>query len=87
LSSDSIRWINVGLACKFSGAHVKGTYPITPVLTTTGLNTVTAATSFHFEPLDPGDYEVTVTATLDDGQTAVMMFTVHVAMYESTITH
>jgi hypothetical protein len=64
-----------------------GTYPITPVLTTTGLNTGTATTSFHFDPLDPGDYEVTVTATQDDGQTTSKVFTVHVALYETTITH
>lgn len=87
LSSASISWINGELACKHPGAHVLGTYPFTPVLTTTGLNTSTAVTSFHFEPLDPGDYEVTVTATQDDGQTAVKVFTVHVALYESTITH
>lgn len=87
LSSASITWINGELARKYPGAHVKGTYPITPVLTTIGLNTATAVTSFHFEPLDPGDYEVTVTATQDDGQTAVKVFTVHVALYESTITH
>lgn len=87
LSSASITWINGELARKYPGAHVKGTYPITPVLTTTGLNTATAVTSFHFEPLDPGDYEVTVTATQDDGQTVVKVFTVHVALYESTITH
>lgn len=87
LSSASVSWINGELARKYPGARVKGTYPITPVLTTAGLNTATAVTSFHFEPLDPGDYEVTVTATQDDGQTAVKVFTVHVALYESTITH
>lgn len=87
LSSASASWINGELARKYPGARVKGTYPITPVLTTTGLNTATAVTSFHFEPLDPGDYEVTITATQDDGQTAVKVFTVHVALYESTITH
>jgi len=87
LSSASISWINGELACKYPGTHVKGTYPITPVLTTTGLNTATAVTSFHVEPLNPGDYEVTVTATQNDGQTAVKVFTIHVALYESTITH
>ena len=87
LSSATIRWINGELARKYPGAHVLGTYPITPVLTTTGLNTATATTSFHFDPLDPGDYEVTVTATQDDGQTTSKVFTVHVALYETTITH
>jgi len=87
LSGASISWINGELARKYPGAQVKDTYPLTPLLTTTGLNTATAVTSFHFDPLDPGDYEITITATQDDGQTAVKVFTVHVALYESTITH
>jgi hypothetical protein len=62
------------------------TYPISPVLTITGLNTSTATVTFHFDPKDPGDYEVTVTATQDDSQIAVKVFQVHVALYESTIT-
>lgn len=87
LSNESISWINGELARKYPGAHVKGTYPITPVVTINGLGTVTATASFHFDPFDPGDYLVTVTATQDDGQTEVKVFRVHVALYESTITH
>ena len=87
LSSASESWITGELARKYPGAHVLGTYPISPVLTTTGLNTATATTSFRFEALDPGDYEITVTATQDDGQKGTKVFTVHVALYESTITH
>jgi hypothetical protein len=87
LSSESINWINGELARKYPGAKVLDTYPLSPVLTTTGLNTPTATASFHFDPNDPGDYEVTVTATQDDGQVAVKVFKVHVALYESTIKH
>jgi hypothetical protein len=87
LSSESITWINGELARRYPGAHVKGVYPILPVLTTSGLNTANATTSFHFDPLDPGDYLVTITATQDDGQIGVKTFRVHVALYESTITH
>ena len=87
LSSASIGWINGELARKYPGAHVLDTYPISPVLTTTGLNTPNATASFHFDPNDPGDYEITVTVTQDDGQEAVKVFQVHVALYESTITH
>ena len=87
LSSKSIGWINGELARKYPGAHVLDSYPISPVLTTTGLNTPTATASFHFDPKDPGDYEVTVTARQDDGQEAIKVFQVHVALYESTITH
>ena len=87
LSGESIGWINGELARKYPGARVKDTYPISPALTTTGLNTSSATASFHFEPLDPGDYEVTITATQDDGQTTVKVLPLHVALYESTITH
>jgi hypothetical protein len=87
LSSASISWVNGELARKSPGAYVKGTYLITLVLTTTCLSTATAVTSFHFESLNPGDYEVTVTPTQDDGQTAFKVFTVHVTLYESAIAH
>lgn len=86
LSKDSVSWIKGELARKYPGAKVLGTYPFTPDLTITGLNSSTARASFHFDPLDPGDYEVTVTAVQDDGQTVVRVFKVHVALYESTIT-
>ena len=87
LSRESISWIKGELARKYPGAHVLDTYPISPVLTMTGLNTPTATASFHFDPKDPGEYEVTVTAKQDDGQLATKVFQVHVALYESTITH
>ena len=87
LSEASISWINSELARKYPGAHMLDTYPISPVLTATGLNTPTATASFHFDPKDPGDYEVKVTATQDDNQVAEKVFQVHVALYESSITH
>jgi hypothetical protein len=87
LSDESISWINGELARRYPGAHVLDSYPISPLLTTTGLNTSSATASFHFDPKDPGDYEVAVTATQDDGQTTVKIFQVHVALYETTITH
>jgi hypothetical protein len=87
LNRESISWINGELARKYPGAHVLDTYPISPVLTTTGLNTPTATASFHFDPRDPGDYEVSVTATQDDGQVTARVFQLHVALFESTIRH
>ena len=87
LNQASISWINGELARKYPGAHVLDTYPISPVLSTNGLNTPNATVSFHFDPKDPGDYDVTVTATQDDGQVNVKVFQVHVALYESTIRH
>ncbi|MFZ2096699.1 MAG: hypothetical protein WAV05_08690 [Anaerolineales bacterium] len=87
LSNDSLSWIRWELARRYPGARVLDTYPLSPVLVTRGLHTPTAITSFHFDPLDPGDYEITVTATQDDGQVALKVYSVHVALYESTITH
>jgi hypothetical protein len=87
LSSESIRWINDELRRKYPGAHVLDTYPISPELSTTGLFTPSATASFHFGPQDPGDYQITVTATQDDGQEAEKVFQVHVALYESSIMH
>lgn len=87
LSGESISWIKGELSRKYPGAHVLDTYPISPVLTTTGLNTPNATAYFHFDPKDPGDYEVTVVAKQDDGQIARKVFRVHVALYESTIRH
>jgi hypothetical protein len=86
LSADSVAWIQGELARKYPGARVKGAYPLTPEVSTSGLDTAEAVASFHFNPLDPGDYVVTVMATQDDGQTATQTFTVHVGLYESTIT-
>jgi hypothetical protein len=87
LSDGSISWINGELARKYPGAHVLDTYPISPMLTTTGLNTPTATVSFHIDPRDPGDYEINVTAIQDDGQVTDRVFQLHVALYESTIWH
>jgi hypothetical protein len=87
LSSESISWIQGELARKYPGAHVLDAYPLLPEPSTIGLHTPNAITSFHFNPLDPGDYIITFTATQDDGQEVSKAFTVHVALYESAITH
>jgi hypothetical protein len=87
LNSESIHWINGELARMYPGAHVLDTYPISPMLITQGLDTPTATASFHFDPQDPGDYEITVTARQDDGKVVEKVFQVHVALYESTIRH
>ncbi len=87
LSDDSILRIQGELAFRYPGARVLGTYPFAPELDTVGMHTPDATATFHFDPLDPGDYEITVTATQDDGQEASRAFRLHVALYESAITH
>jgi hypothetical protein len=86
LSEESMRWIRGELARRYPGARVLGSYPIVPVPEISGLNTSQAVASFLFDPLDPGDYEINVTATQDDGQIVSKDFTIHVALYESTLT-
>jgi hypothetical protein len=87
LTESSVNWIRGELARRYPGARVLGAYPLTPELTTRGLKTPQVVTSFRFDPLDPGDYEISVTARQDDGQVVDKAFTVHVALYESTIIH
>jgi hypothetical protein len=87
LTQDSIRWIQGELARKYPGARVRGTYPLSPPLVTSGLHASQVSTSFHMDPLDPGDYEINITATQDDGQVVAQAFTIHVALYESTLIH
>jgi len=86
LSDDTIAWINGPLALRYPGAQIKGSYPIQPTLTTTGLNTTTATTSFHFDPLDPGTYNITITATQGDGQSSSAVLAVPAFLLDSTIT-
>ncbi len=86
LSDESTAWISGPLALRYPGARVKGTYPILPTLTTTGLNTTDASVSFHFDPLDPGTYKVTISATQGDGQTNSAVLDVPAYLLDATIT-
>jgi hypothetical protein len=86
LSDDTVAWINNTLAVRYPGAQIKGSYPLLPTLTTTGLNTTTATTGFHFDPLDPGTYSVSVTATQGDGQSTTAVLSIPAFLLDSTIT-
>jgi hypothetical protein len=86
LSPASASWIHGYLASRYPGAKVLGSYPLTPAATTSSLPAVTATLDFHFDPLDPGFYNVVVTATQSDGQTTTSTLSVPVHLLDSTIT-
>jgi hypothetical protein len=85
LNKASIDQITTTLARRYPGARVLGTYPIIPGLEINGLDTAYASAVFHFIPLDPGTYDVRVTAIQDDGQVATRTYSLPVTLYESTI--
>ena len=51
-----------------------------------GLNTSAAAASIHFDPLDPGFYDISVTAVQSDGQVTTSVLSVPAYLLDSTIT-
>ncbi|MEW5869146.1 MAG: hypothetical protein AB1894_07725 [Chloroflexota bacterium] len=85
LAQSSIAWITGTLARKYPGAHVKGSYPFIPPYSVSGIGSSRAQLSFHLAPLDPGYYEVSVTATQQDGQSASATLRVPVYLMESSI--
>ncbi len=85
LSDASIAWIQNELALYYPGAHVLDSYPLWPTSAVSGIGTSTVTVTFHFDPLDPGNYDITLTATQDDGQTAAQTLQVPAYLLESTI--
>ena len=86
LSSASQAWIQGGLRLKYPGAEIKGVYPLQPRPLTSGLQSSSASLSFHFDPFDPGTYEVTINVTQEDGKTATGTLQIPVWLLEGTIT-
>ena len=84
LSEETIDWIEQDLALWYPGAHVKDYYPQNPYAIVT-INGTTASLVFHHDPLDPGTYEATVTATQDDGKTTEAVLEIPVYLFEATI--
>ncbi len=89
LSEKSRDWILHDLALAYPGAHIKGDYPDLPdEQNVSGDNTPLATLWFHYTPLDPGYYEVTVTAKQDKGnKTSTAVIKVPVYMLEVSIVH
>ncbi|MBC8504115.1 MAG: hypothetical protein H8D34_04620 [Chloroflexi bacterium] len=83
LSPEAIARIQGELQKAYPGAHVLGSYPLHPAPSISlGSN---ATLRFHFDPQDPGAYNVLVTVTQHDGQTASQTFQVPAHLLEATI--
>ncbi len=83
LSPEAIARIKGELQKAYPGAHVLGSYPLHPAPSVSlGSN---ATLRFHFDPQDPGAYNVLVTATQHDGQTVSQTFQVPAYLLEATI--
>ena len=83
LSPEAIARIQGELRKAYPGAHVLGSYPLHPAPSVSlGSN---ATLRFHFDPQDPGAYNVLVTATQHDGQTVSQTFQVPAHLLEATI--
>jgi hypothetical protein len=84
LSDEAIARINGELSRAYPDAQVLGSYPLHPG-TTYGGNGRSTTLSFHFDPLDPGDYDITVTARQSDGKQTTRTFQVPVHLLETTL--
>jgi len=83
LSPEAIARIQGELQKAYPGAHVLGSYPLHPSPSVSlGSN---ATLRFHFDPQDPGAYNVLVTVTQHDGQTVSQTFQVPAHLLEATI--
>ena len=83
LSPEAIARIKGELQKAYPGAHVLGSYPLHPSPSTSlGSN---ATLTFHFDPQDPGAYNILVTVTQHDGQTVSQTFQVPAHLLEATI--
>jgi len=83
LSPEAIARIKGELQKAYPGARVLGSYPLQPSPSTTmGSN---ATLRFHFDPQDPGAYNVLVTVRQHDGQTLSQTFQVPAHLLEATI--
>jgi hypothetical protein len=85
LSQPSIQWIHRYLRLRYPGARVQGVYPMHPVPIISPLPDTNATLTFHLDPLDPGNYDVSVTATQSDGQSTTATLSVPVHMLDATI--
>ena len=86
LSDESVNWIEYDLAQFYPGARVKDYYPYHPNFQVI-INGVNGSLVFHHDPLDPGLYDIHVTAVQDDGQQTTVVFHIPAYLLEATIIH
>lgn len=85
LAPTSVAWIEGALAQVYPGAHVLGTYPFVPDFTEPTLPGSSVTIQFHLDPLDPGYYDLHLTATQEDDQATSVILQVPVYLMEATI--
>lgn len=84
LSDESVSWIEHDLAQFYPGARVKDFYPAHPDFQVS-INGVNGSLVFHHDPLDPGMYDIHVTAVQDDGQQTTVVLHIPAHLLEATI--
>ncbi|RCK72776.1 MAG: hypothetical protein ANABAC_1310 [Anaerolineae bacterium] len=86
LLSDSARQGIQALAQRYYGATVRGSYPVLPPFSTSGIGTSQAMiTALTYTPVDPGVHIVQVTVTQSDGQAASYDYPVNVYLQDNTL--
>ncbi len=86
LSAESAAWIANDLAGRYPGAEVLGEYPFVPdFVLTPSLPASSLSLRFHLAPLDPGYYDLNLTALQADGQETTATLQIPVYLMESTI--
>lgn len=86
LLSDAARQGIQSLAQRYYEAKVKGSYPVTPPFTTSGIGTIQAMiTALTYAPVDPTAHIVRVTVSQSDGQQATRDYTVNVYVQDNAL--
>jgi len=86
LAETSRQWILNDLANIYPGAYIKGQYPLPFTVKSKSLG-YDGSLTIHFDPPDPGFYEIKVEVVQSDGQRTVKWFSVPVYLLETELIH
>lgn len=85
LSPESIAYIRGELARRYPGAQILGDYPLDAEYPSPTLPDDEISLALHFDPLDPGTYQIVVQAVQEDGQTVDVTLEVKAWLLDSTL--